>query len=1345
MTAQPFVFEMVFKADVAQAKAGATDVRAGVEAITKATREATGVSRQNTAALQSEAEAARQATSAKRDLAAQEAQARAQVLQATTGVAAGRQGSGSLYAMAAASLSNSSRNAALTSNAGALSTEIAATKEWRQELDRLRAEFNPLFAASRQYEQELRRIADAEQLGAISAREAGDARAKAAQIIAPAAQTVPTGPSTEEIRSRYVPLFQAQQQYEKELANIRQAEATGAITTDESALAAARLTAGYENTVAGIKRTDEALKGNTGQLRLNRMGMLQLQAAGVNSFQALAAGISPARVALMEGSQVIGAFVQGIETGNSSAGRFGTALKLLTSVFTPLRLAIGATTAAVALGVSAWSSYHSSIDEVEAAASGLGRAVAGSAQDMETAAERGAMAAGISVKAARSMEAAFLRTGTIGHQNFEQLIAVSRDFGRVMGTDAATAGQALSQMFADPAKAAETLSQKYGLIDASVAKRAIDLAQQNRLVDAQQLLVTSLAGRIDKATDHLTLFGRAWEHVRDTAKGAYDWMGRALDTAIMGPSRDEQIAQLQRVVDQINAGNARIANNPANAHAEARLIALQTQKALDEAQSSRDAAAQQGRFALNIANQSPATERDRTIETLQNQIAALQQGQGKPGLDADQQKKIADALETKRRVLQATLDAQSRGLQLDRLDIAMQVARDSIEKANIAAQRTRLDLSSQEISQKQIDIAAERARAKVMAETFAQSEGQIADMRDELTIRQRLDAQVATGAITADDANRKLQEELQLRPLITAAAKAEGAEKIRLNAIINQQRDLYAQLAQEQSRASVNDLLKSRREDLAQLQLEVTLLGSDARVRSRRLALFQAEQELRDRGLRSGMADYDRQRQELVATDLQTQALQRQIDAWGKVKDAAGTAIDDTVDKLTSGDISGAFSSLGKDLESFVTEMAVKNPLKNMLLGTALPTLDDTGGLGGIWDRLTGKASTSATLSTSGRSVASMAVTAASVTIVPSGNAIYGAGAITTANLANSPLQLSGAQAVQSQIWNYFSKKGLSPVQVAGIMGNVQAESGFNPFAVGDNGNALGLFQHNNRSGALLSALGGMGGLGNVQGQLDFVWKELMTSERSSLTKLLSATNVRDATAAFGGFERPSGYSAIDPTQMKGWGDRLSAANAALSQFGDTASSATGTLGQLGHGFGVFGQALSGALGNAVGGSQSSGNFLGTLMSSVLGFFGFEQGGWTGGSDPGEVRGVVHGREYVFDAKSTERIGVNTLDALRKGALRGYRDGGYVSGSGPIPYVPANVASQPAQIPEIRFVNMGTPQEEVGREQTTDSSGRQLVTYYTADKVGQALVHRGGGASKTMKRTYGLQKTMAGR
>lgn len=65
-----------------------------------------------------------------------------------------------------------------------LGAEVADTAResrlYAQEMDAIRAKFNPLFAASKQYEHALREIADAERMGAISAREAAAARDRAA-------------------------------------------------------------------------------------------------------------------------------------------------------------------------------------------------------------------------------------------------------------------------------------------------------------------------------------------------------------------------------------------------------------------------------------------------------------------------------------------------------------------------------------------------------------------------------------------------------------------------------------------------------------------------------------------------------------------------------------------------------------------------------------------------------------------------------------------------------------------------------------------------------------------------------------------------------------------------------------------------------------------------------------------------------------------------------------------------------------------------------------------------------------------------------------------------------------
>ena len=64
---------------------------------------------------------------------------------------------------------------------------IAEQLQFQNALDATRAQFDPLFAASKRYEQELRDIADAERMGALSAIGAAAARDRAAQGLAPMA------------------------------------------------------------------------------------------------------------------------------------------------------------------------------------------------------------------------------------------------------------------------------------------------------------------------------------------------------------------------------------------------------------------------------------------------------------------------------------------------------------------------------------------------------------------------------------------------------------------------------------------------------------------------------------------------------------------------------------------------------------------------------------------------------------------------------------------------------------------------------------------------------------------------------------------------------------------------------------------------------------------------------------------------------------------------------------------------------------------------------------------------------------------------------------------------------
>ena len=138
---------------------------------------------------------------------------------------------------------------------------------------------------------------------------------------------------------------------------------------------------------------------------------------------------------------------------------------------------------------------------------------------------------------------------------------------------------------------------------------------------------------------------------------------------------------------------------------------------------------------------------------------------------------------------------------------------------------------------------------------------------------------------------------------------------------------------------------------------------------------------------------------------------------------------------------------------------------------------------------------------------------------------------------------------VPQQVWNYFKGQGLPDFQVAAIMGHVQAESGFDPGIKGDNQQAFGLFQWNDRKNAMVGDVG-PDWRTDVKGQLDFAMKELRTSESGAWNALRGSTNLREATGAFGGFERARGFSWDNPEGIHNWSGRYANARAAFGKYG---------------------------------------------------------------------------------------------------------------------------------------------------------------------------------------------------
>lgn len=1135
-----------------------------------------------------------------------------------------------------------------------------------------------------------------------------------------APQSSPAGPSQpspspadlEEARARFGPEYRVQRDYDRAVTDLRRASPH--LSQDEEAAALKRLTDVRERDLEMIRRSTAAGRDSAGVIRLQAHEQRNLMFQLNDTFQTIALGMPISQVALQQGPQIVQIY-----------GGVGNTLRAALQVLTPIRVGLGLTTAALVIGATSWNGYLRSIKEVETAASGLGRSMARPPAELEAAARAGAAAAGISIKDARSMQAAFLRTGKIGADSFEQLIGMSKDWGATIGITASEAGSNLAEMMADPGRAADTLFRQYGLISAETARYAQDLSAQNRATDAQTVLLEALNGKLADSREATTALGSAWAWAGRQASNAGDLIGGAIDRAVSGPDADTRIAELEE-----DLAGSRL-NRLGRAAAEAELANIRRQQAAqrerEEAQARQQADNRATALALPIAEGSPANARANRERQLRNEIATLEDAQGRSGLSAEQEASITAALNAKTNALTTLTGAQERQNTIDTLSIRIANETNPLLRANFEAHRTRLELADQELSFSQVETRAQQARNRVMAETIAQTKSQSADLATELEVRGRLDRQVAQGVITSTDAARLLREELELRPLVAAAAAAQGEEQAELNRIIAERRDLYTQMAtadraRDQDRIG-SQMVRNQQEELERLRVQRQVISLPEAERQRILAAAEAEAEIRRQKLDPSSARAREIRSNAPTIADERREVDRLADAWGRVQQAAEGAIDGPIDALLKGDLSGAFDSVASEITGLFTELAIKNPLKNGLLGTDYATTEDVGGLRGIFDRLTGRQETGA-VSLSTMSAASMEVSTPSVIINASSLSFQGAGGLPGIGMGVGGAP--GTEAVQGQIWQYFLEKGLAPHQVAGIVGNASAESSFNPLAVGDQGTSFGLFQHHNeRAQGLLASLGGKENLGDIKGQLDYVWTELMTTERGTLERLRNAPDVRTATAAWAGFERPQGYSSSAPENSHNWAGRLGAAEQALTDFQATTSVATQGLGSLGKGFDIFGSALGQAAAGGGGGGGGGGDFMGAIVSGIAGSLGIP-GFSAGGNHRGGLRVVGEkGPELEYTGPSTILPADLTRQIFSTRSSPIHQQSGHSAAAAPVSLQVINQSSAPVQ----------------GQvEETTGPNGERQLRMVMSDVVAQAITAPGGKSQKVLKDRYQLKQ-----
>ncbi len=120
-----------------------------------------------------------------------------------------------------------------------------------------------------------------------------------------------------------------------------------------------------------------------------------------------------------------------------------------------------------------------------------------------------------------------------------------------------------------------------------------------------------------------------------------------------------------------------------------------------------------------------------------------------------------------------------------------------------------------------------------------------------------------------------------------------------------------------------------------------------------------------------------------------------------------------------------------------------------------------------------------------------------------------------------------------NQIVNFFMNKGLTKNQAKGIYGNIMQESGGKHNIVSRDGhNSYGLAQWTGTRKARLFSKYGTNP--TVNQQLEYLWSELNSTEKSALNALRNTSTVEDATKVFmQKFERPANWAANFKNRLK--------------------------------------------------------------------------------------------------------------------------------------------------------------------------------------------------------------------
>ena len=518
-----------------------------------------------------------------------------------------------------------------------------------------------------------------------------------------------------------------------------------------------------------------------------RNAMRQLPAQFTDIATQIAGGQNIGLILLQQGGQIRDAF-----------GSIGGALRGITSIITPARLALGGIAgAAASVGVAAFQGAKESAALRDTLIL-TGNAAGLTETRLASLADRISGTTGQTVGQVRELITTLAASGRVSGQVLESTAAAVARVAELSGRNAAEVASEFAGLLRDPARVAESLNQKYNFLNEAQARRIRQLADEGRKVEAANLVNQTLNSVLDGQRRELNLLESAWDKTGKAVSRFWEALkaiGRP-DTAQQAIEASRaRLSELQsRLAGTPEGAITRTPQGPRDAREQLRaVIAAEELKLANLAErvkqenAAADAASQRAANGGNVASiltGSPSRGGQRGVAgnaiadaeaQFQERINRYQEA-NQTALDrADEAERetLARRLEQQQKFLQTQVDANARA--------SAELIADDTARA-----RALVDLDRQE-QQRRIEALFEFGEARKQAEAQADQARELAlrqlAQREEEEEKKRFEKRAQNlqdligGALTAglqgrfDDIGR--QWELLIQQMVARAAAAD--------------------------------------------------------------------------------------------------------------------------------------------------------------------------------------------------------------------------------------------------------------------------------------------------------------------------------------------------------------------------------------------------------------------------------------------------------------------------------------------------------------------------------------------------------------------------------------------